>query len=281
MHIAIVGVRAGIRVFGYKRNIMTICIAGMHRSGTSMITRLLNLCGLYLGPEKEVSVSAFDNEAGFWENSRFVKLNDEILRQAGGGWDLPPVLPEGWEFGDEMNRFDEEALALVKQFSPYTLWGWKDPRNSISFPYWKRLIPDLKLLICLRNPLEVAQSLQRRGHSSLAFGLHLWLDYNQRLLNGLPSGERVVTHYNAYFHNPQAELRRILNLLRISASSEIIEQACSTISVPLRHSWMTTEELVKSNVSEEVLDCYMKMCSEAGAIYHKSTEEFEESARNK
>ena len=37
---------------------MTICIAGMHRSGTSMITRLLNLCGLYLGPKTELSPAA-------------------------------------------------------------------------------------------------------------------------------------------------------------------------------------------------------------------------------
>jgi hypothetical protein len=260
---------------------MTICIAGMHRSGTSMITRLLNLCGLFLGPEKEVSVSAFDNEAGFWENSQFVQLNDEILAHFGGGWDLPPAMTEGWEFRFEMNRFHDDALALVKQFNPYTLWGWKDPRNSILFPYWKRVIPDLKLLICLRNPLEVAQSLQRRGHSSLPFGLQLWLAYNQRLLSGLRPDERVITHYNAYFYNPQAELRRILKLLRISASSQVIEQACSTISVPLRHSWMTTEALVNSKVSEEVLDCYMKMCSEAGVIYHQSTEEIDDSAKNK
>jgi hypothetical protein len=260
---------------------MTICIAGMHRSGTSMITRLLNLCGLYLGPEKEISVSAFDNEAGFWENSQFVKLNDQMLAQLGGGWDLPPETTQGWEFQDEMDRFHDDTQALVKQFRPYTLWGWKDPRNSIMFPYWKRAIPDLQLLICLRNPLEVAQSLQRRSHSSLAFGLHLWLRYNQRLLNGLRPDERVITHYNAYFHNPQAEMRRILKLLRISASSEIIEQACSTISVPLRHSWLTTDELLKSNVPEEVLDCYMKMCSEAGEIYHTSAEEMELSAKKR
>jgi hypothetical protein len=252
---------------------MTICIAGMHRSGTSMITRLLNLCGLYLGPEKEVAVSAFDNEAGFWENSRFVRHNDELLAHLGGGWDLPPELADGWEFRDQMGRFHEEALALVRQFTPYTLWGWKDPRNSILLPYWQRVIPDLKLLVCLRNPLEVAQSLRSRGHSSLAFGLHLWLTYNQRLLSGSRPEDRVVTHYNAYFYNPREELRRILNLLRISAPSQVIEQACATISEPLRHSWVTTEELVKSNIPQEVLDCYLKLSGEAGGIYHRSTEE--------
>jgi hypothetical protein len=53
---------------------MPICIAGMHRSGTSMIARLLNLCGLYLGPEAELDAIGFDNKAGFWENPHFVQL---------------------------------------------------------------------------------------------------------------------------------------------------------------------------------------------------------------
>ena len=56
-----------------------ICIAGAHRSGTSMLTRLLHRCGLYLGEEKDMMPAAADNPDGFWENVRFVKINDEIL----------------------------------------------------------------------------------------------------------------------------------------------------------------------------------------------------------
>lgn len=214
---------------------MPICIAGMHRSGTSMVARLLNLCGLYLGPEAELFGAAFDNEAGFWENAQFVELNEDALSQLGGGWDLPPSLTEGWELQDEMVRLQEEAAGLIGRFSPYETWGWKDPRNSILLPFWRRLIPDLKIIICLRNPLEVAHSLLQRGHSSHAFSLNLWLRYNQRLLANTMPAERVVTHYDSYFYDSKAELRRVLNLLKISASEEAIEQACSTISRPLTH----------------------------------------------
>ena len=35
-----------------KKNDVT-CIIGMHRSGTSMVVRLLNLCGLDLGPPEQ------------------------------------------------------------------------------------------------------------------------------------------------------------------------------------------------------------------------------------
>jgi hypothetical protein len=251
---------------------MAICIAGMHRSGTSMVARLLNLCSVYLGSANEILGPRLDNEAGFWENSQFLRLNEEVLAQLGSGWDLPPNVTEGWESREEIIPLRNKAAELVRQFSPHELWGWKDPRNSLMLPFWKGLIPDLKILICLRNPLEVARSLQNRSHSSLAFGLNLWLSYNQRLLYSTQPSERVVTHYNAYFHNPQAELRRVLSLLKIQPSSESIDRACSTISKRLRHSWVTTQELRETKVLGEVLECYLEMCGEAGAIYDASAE---------
>ena len=249
---------------------MTVCIAGMHRSGTSMIARLLNLCGLYLGPDAEVSGAAFDNEAGFWENRRFLKLNEDALTQLGGGWDLPPLLSEGWEEDNRMLQLRNRALELITSFDQHEIWGWKDPRNSVMIPFWKSLIPDLKVIVCLRNPLEVAQSLNKRGFSSPAFGLNLWMIYSQRLLSTTRPDERVVTHYNSYFHNAQAELHRVLKLLKIPASEEIIDQACSSVSAQLRHNWAKTQDLSESNVPAEVLNLYAKMCDEAGSIYRAS-----------
>ena len=58
---------------------MAVCIAGMHRSGTSMVARLVNLLGVDLGPEGEQPRPAPDNVAGFWEDPRFVALSDEAL----------------------------------------------------------------------------------------------------------------------------------------------------------------------------------------------------------
>ena len=42
---------------------MPICVAGMHRSGTSMVSRLLYQGGLYLGPDSEM-MPALSNAAG-------------------------------------------------------------------------------------------------------------------------------------------------------------------------------------------------------------------------
>jgi hypothetical protein len=60
-----------------------LCIAGAHRSGTSMVTRLLHCCGLELGPEWELMPQEADNPDGFWEHLGFVALNDELLNELG------------------------------------------------------------------------------------------------------------------------------------------------------------------------------------------------------
>ncbi len=246
---------------------MPVCIAGMHCSGTSMVARLLNLCGLYLGPEDDLWPSTPDNPEGYWENIPFNKLNDEILNQLDGDWKKPPAMPEGWELRPEMIPLQRKATDLILRFSSYEPWGWKDPRNSITLPFWKRLIPNLKVVICLRNPLEVEQSLRNRIYSPTASGLNLWLTYNQRLLSSVHLEVRVITHYDAYFCDPREELRRVLGMLNIPASEEPIDRACPAASLSLRRNRFTSQDLLEAKLPADLVKCYMDMCAEAGPVY--------------
>ncbi len=69
---------------------MPICITGMHRSGTSLLGKMLCQCGLFLGRNEDLIPASPDNPDGHWEHRRFVELNDEVLNAWGGGWDCPP-----------------------------------------------------------------------------------------------------------------------------------------------------------------------------------------------
>ena len=145
---------------------MPICIAGMHRSGTSMVTRVLHIAGLYLGREEDLKGPSEHNRDGFWEHRKFVELNEEILNELGGGWDCPPPFPDRWTEADGLLRLKEKAEALLEEFADREPWGWKDPRNSLTLPFWKELLPNLRVVMCVRHPLEVAWSLRsRNGHS--------------------------------------------------------------------------------------------------------------------
>src|SRR5512141_1502286 len=81
------------------------CIAGMHRSGTSLVAALLHACGVFVGPEHELTKPATDNQAGHFENLDFVKLNDDIISHFGGSWNDPPVFPPGWELSADLDPF--------------------------------------------------------------------------------------------------------------------------------------------------------------------------------
>src|SRR5947209_4255993 len=157
---------------------MLICsVAGMHRSGTSMITRLLNLVGMELGsnlhPPQE------DNSEGFWEDYQFSRLNDALLNLWDGAWDWPPNLPLNWTEDYRLEPFYISGRALIEKFRNVEWWGWKDPRNSLLLPFWLKLQPDLKLIYCIRHPFEVSSSLQKRGgYHTLNYGYQLWHIYN-------------------------------------------------------------------------------------------------------
>jgi hypothetical protein len=246
----------------------TFCIAGMHRSGTSMVAKLLHACGMFLGPEDELSQPVVDNPAGYFEHPSFLKLNEDILAQFGGRWNEPPLLAPGWESSNELDALFERAEKLLSQ-SRRRYWGWKDPRTSLTLPFWKRLIPDLKVVICARSPVEVMHSLIVRGNSQRSTQFQLWLAYYRELLSATSSENYLVTHYRSYFQNSRAELRRVLDWLGAEVSDKTVDDACAHISAGLRHHFATTAELIDADVSDELLGVYFNLCAEAGPVYRE------------
>jgi hypothetical protein len=243
---------------------MPICIAGMHRSGTSMVARVLHTAGLYLGREEDLKGPSEHNRDGFWEHRKFVELNEEILNELGGGWDCPPPFPDRWTEAEGLLRLKVKAEALLEEFADREPWGWKDPRNSLTLPFWMDRFPAMKVVVCVRNPLEVVLSLRERNLSSYALSLILWRAYNERVLAATRPENRIVTHYDAYADDPRREVRRLLDFLGLPATEEVIDRCCSVASADLRHHRLTTRHLVDADVAPDLLDLYLRLCAEAG-----------------
>lgn len=244
-----------------------VCITGMHRSGTSMVASLLSACGFFLGPEEELSRPADDNLHGYWENQEFKELNKDLMASFDGRWDDPPDFPEGWQFTAKAKSFRERARDLVAT-SGNLDWGWKDPRCALTLPFWQQLIPDLRVIVCVRNPVEVARSLFVRGDSPAPNQFDLWLTYYRRLLAATTPTQRLVTHYHSYFHDGGAELRRVLHWLDKDVSEDLMGDACARISAGIRHHHVTRAESV--HLPDDVLSLYFKLCAEAGPVYQES-----------
>jgi GT2 family glycosyltransferase len=243
---------------------MVICIAGMHRSGTSMLAKLLHLCGVYLGRERDMVAATPHNADGHWENVEFMAINEGILNELGAGWDNPFVLGDRSNQSPSLDRFRTKASVLLEHFKGREPWGWKDPRNSLTLDFWQELLPELRVIICVRHPLDVAQSLRRRGLSSYSLAISLWNAYNQRVLNLVPADRRLVTHYDQFFPDASGELRRIADWLALSVSDETIAEASKSARPELRHSRLGSAEGVDFDVSPAVMSLYLAMCQEAG-----------------
>jgi len=69
-----------------------VCVLGMHRSGTSLITALLQSLGAHLGPPEHMMKPQPDNPRGFYEHQLLNDIDEEILARLGGSWSEPPVL---------------------------------------------------------------------------------------------------------------------------------------------------------------------------------------------
>src|SRR3954452_5171970 len=236
-----------------------ICIAGAHRSGTSMVTRLLHGCGLYLGPKDGLMPPQADNPDGFWEHLGFVALNDDLLSARGGAWDLPPKSNENLS-DERLEPLRMKARLLIEGFQSAPVWGWKDPRNSLTLPFWEELLPDLKTLIMVRNPLEVAYSMGKRNGTSYAFGLRLWEIYNRRLIETAGNHQRLFTHYDLFFDKAEKELERIANFVGLADAK--IRSAADLVATKRRHTHFSIDQLVDAGVSGEVIELYRALVAE-------------------
>jgi hypothetical protein len=187
-----------------------ICIIGMHRSGTSMVARLLNLCGLNLGSPELLMDPNEANSSGYFEHKGFLKVNEALLAHFGGSWTDPPRLTKGWEHDPALDTLVHEAKTLINTFSETSLWGWKEPRTTVLLPFWKLLLPNLRFVICVRSPLEVARSLEKRDNIPIGAGVHLWGQYMRAAIEDTEGCSRIFTFYEDYFNDLLGEAHKVV-----------------------------------------------------------------------
>jgi hypothetical protein len=216
-----------------------VCILGMHRSGTSLTARLLNLLGVNLGPEAHLVEPASDNPAGFWEHRRIFRINKQILLRFGGHSHEPPVFPPGWESSPELDDLRQRARAIVHEdFSTAALWGWKDPRTCLTVPFWQGILPSMEYVICVRHPLAVARSLRERDGVSLGQGVYLWLEYLTSALRHTAGQPRILVCYDHLLDDGPREVERLARFLgrpRLAKQRALRGAAQRCIDQKLRH----------------------------------------------
>ena len=249
-----------------------VIVIGMHRSGTSMLTRSLQGFGLYMGR------GATRNEECRWTNL----LNEWIFRQASATWERPE--------GVDSLLADPDARPLVADYlagvtdGPAAIrylglrrwlryrslcaisepWGWKEPRNTFTLPFWLEVFPKARVLHIMRHGVDVMASLRsrraramsaaaaryRRGRAGYvnnpfapkrsgfahsprigdpAGGLDLWRAYTDRARGHVRNlGARALEmRYEDLLFEPESHLRAVVEFCGLDVSDHGLASAAA------------------------------------------------------
>lgn len=261
-----------------------LIIIGMHRSGTTMITKLLENLGLFVGDQKEVN-----SESVF-----FHKLNRWIMIQSNSAWDNP--IPARFKTDFHNKNITRVLEAHLRGYGRYKYlgrknffkykslkdinfdWGWKDPVNTLNIDNWKAVFPNAKILNIYRNPIDIAESLRVREHKiqgrfklTYAKQMHEKLLTPRRLYNrsvklfdimeGIKLWEEYIEaaeiarekynnlwldiQYEDFLDHPQSRLKTIVDFVGLGAHEETLDEATKVINNDRKFAFTQDDKLMK------------------------------------
>jgi hypothetical protein len=192
---------------------MQLIILGMHRSGTSVLARLINLMGVYFGPEGIGIGANQENPKGFWERRDVRVLNDLVLQGSGCDWNRVSRFDLDGVPAPVLQEFNKRASRLVLEMDAHRPWMLKEPRLCLLLPLWRRWIEVPISIHLYRNPIEVASSLYRRNGIPMDAGLALWDRYVRSALDASSGMPRIMVSHRQLILQPVAALAQLLREL--------------------------------------------------------------------
>ena len=229
---------------------MQLIVVGMHRSGTSVLARLLNLMGAYFAPEGLGTGANQENPKGFWERRDVRALNDFVLHGSGCDWDRVSNFDASAIPASLLAEFDKRAAQIVLSMDASRPWFMKEPRLCLLLPLWRRVLEAPVCIHILRNPVEVASSLRTRNKIPIEAGLALWETYNRRAVNGMEGLPRVVMHHRSLMQDP------VTAVASLHSQLEALDVRRLTLPAAVEIASFVNGELYREREGKQGLDAY-------------------------
>ncbi len=247
-----------------------IVVLGMHRSGTTMLSRILSRLGIFMGHKLQAT-----HEPIFFRD-----LDNDLLSIAHAAWDMPlnvSYLLENEDYKKRIINYTISEVASLKFFYSYVglknawryygppkiRWGIKEPRMTVLWSLWKEVYSDAAFIFIHRNGTDVAASLHRRenrqlnmlqpGHwlslrcRNLSRAFELWEEYHALFLHDAVDAGECPVHVLSYedlLADPAKEMNKIGEFLGIRFDSKLIGKATSDIDSNRRYAFSKDKELV-------------------------------------
>jgi hypothetical protein len=198
----------------------------------------------------EISAHA-SNARGHWERWEIVEFHDRILAQFNRAYFGPFhdfSLPVAWWADPRASAIKREIIAFLEKTMDRSDFGFKDPRTIRLMPLWHQIFNELnlepKVILCLRDPRQVARSLQARDGLDLAVGEYRWLTYMTDFVRYSSSLDYCTVEYEGWFTDPLMNFEKLKNFLGLQWQQSELDlrlTLSSLIDPDLRHDSFTRE----------------------------------------
>jgi hypothetical protein len=203
-----------------------VLLLGMHRSGTSLCSHVLSALGVDMadkisGPGNMSSPDS-SNPRGHWERWEIVEFHDRILGlfnrdYLGRFHDF--ALPVAWWADPRVAEIRREIIAFLEKRMGAAYFGFKDPRSVRLMPVWHQIFNELKLaprlVLCLRNPAQVARSLNARDGLNIEIGEYRWLIHVVDFFRYASNCDFCTVEYEGWFNDPSANIEKLRKFLAL------------------------------------------------------------------
>ena len=186
-----------------------VIVLGMHRSGTSVFTGILNKMGLPLG--ENLMKPTKDNPKGYFENMDFYHFNEMILRECNSSWYNVSNLTEEKILKGEYKNI---LKSILKKYSNHTIFGVKDPRICVLLPLYEKVCEELGIeieyVLITRDKESIINSINKRDGYSKEIVSNLIDSY---LKIPLKKKTTLKLSYEDIINNPNKNIKIILDSL--------------------------------------------------------------------
>lgn len=219
-----------------------LLVLGMHRSGTSALTRLLSLAGAAL--PLRLMPAGPGNESGHWEPLHLVEYHDKLLDGLGSAW-------HDWTAADFSQQTPQQLAdiksnikrLLAEDYPRGAIYAVKDPRicrfAKLFIETVEETGDEVALVHAFRSPLDVVNSLNSRKvvwpqRYTTTDAALLWLRHVLDAEAACVGRRRALISFDALMSDPKAALARVVQQtgLALEKSWDEIEPDVRTFLSP-------------------------------------------------
>ena len=239
-------------------------VTGPMRSGTSCVTGLLERCGFDLGRNVRILRNQTEhNPKGHFELDLLFTINERLLSEVPNGeWGIFRV-PEERSLAELAAKRERYFRLFIRKFDGKL---YKDPLMCLTLPFWEKHWSELRRAVfCLRHPLAVARSMEKRYGLSVEHGLELWQTYVTRFFHSAKRSRVFVFDFDAFLRTPFVVFVPLLDWLGRPMKAEDIRE-CLDDFFDSKHIHWSFDDAVLRDLPTDVRDQYLEVRSYVGSL---------------